>query len=652
MTRIRFLYQTNSLLTVEDERDCKGESPEAKDLVTPAWLRNAVTKLAELEGGPLETSNTFWGEMVLSSDDLESLLAAMARAIEPINAPEKWKLAAIEAGARPGKAQPWEQLIRKIQNSQSAAARTEETALRFGPELPHSMSVEESRAVINEIQERLRQKGKLPPGMLTPSRWKQFINESRVNGELPTRLEHFRALSELAELNRQRIELRERWDRQMAPLGAPSGRALGSKPEEFCAQFIPLVQGALNWNEKTWQPLLHRLAEFGFRWNDFLDAQPPQSGLNGALLRIRDAVNGPLRDLFDARVRRLWKEETRAALRSQIERISAFQGGIPTALVEALRSMDARAYESVFERLEEINSKQKPARKRQGLLDLLRTVAPEWANAISRRQGVHGADAPPGDPAAAWKWRQITDELERRANLDERQLSDRLHRLKEEMGHITTKLVDRLAWASQLARTGNREKQALVGWVQTMRKIGKGTGKRVPELRRRARELLSTARQAVPVWIAPISRTVDSFDPLTTKFDVVIVDEASQSDVLGLVPLFLGKQVIVVGDDEQVSPSAVGQKLDVVQNLITTHLDGIPNSHLYDGQYSIYDVAHASFGSAIRLVEHFRCVPDIINFSNWLSYNGEIKPLRIPRSRHCGRASSNTTFQTARALRR
>jgi hypothetical protein len=292
--------------------------------------------------------------------------------------------------------------------------------------------------------------------------------------------------------------------------------------------------------------------------------------------------------------------------------------------------MNPRAYQAAFERLEEINSKQGTVVKRHGFLETLRSAAPEWATAISRRQGAHGAETPPGDPIAAWKWRQVSDELDRRASLDERQLSDQVHRLKEQLALTTAKLIECLAWASQLARTGTREKQALVGWAQTIRKIGKGTGRRVPELKRRARELLTSARHAVPVWIAPISRVVDSFDPLTSRFDVVIVDEASQSDVLGLVPLFLGKQVIVVGDDEQVSPSAVGQKLDVVQNLITTHLDGIPNSHLYDGQYSIYDVAHASFGSAIRLVEHFRCVPDIINFSNWLSYSGEIKPLRDP----------------------
>ena len=63
--------------------------------------------------------------------------------------------------------------------------------------------------------------------------------------------------------------------------------------------------------------------------------------------------------------------------------------------------------------------------------------------------------------------------------------------------------------------------------VQTIRKIGKGTGKRVPELLRQARQLLASARVAVPVWIMPLNRVYESFDPRKTKFDVVIIDEAS-----------------------------------------------------------------------------------------------------------------------------
>ncbi len=52
-----------------------------------------------------------------------------------------------------------------------------------------------------------------------------------------------------------------------------------------------------------------------------------------------------------------------------------------------------------------------------------------------------------------------------------------------------------------------------------------------------ARKTLGECRAAVPVWIMPLSRVIESFDIATTRFDVVIIDEASQSDVLGLVAL-------------------------------------------------------------------------------------------------------------------
>src|SRR4030095_9535796 len=41
-------------------------------------------------------------------------------------------------------------------------------------------------------------------------------------------------------------------------------------------------------------------------------------------------------------------------------------------------------------------------------------------------------------------------------------------------------------------------------------------------------------------------------------------------------------------------------------------------------------LARESFGGAIPLLEHFRCVPEIIQFSNQLSYDGRIQPLRDP----------------------
>jgi very-short-patch-repair endonuclease len=90
----------------------------------------------------------------------------------------------------------------------------------------------------------------------------------------------------------------------------------------------------------------------------------------------------------------------------------------------------------------------------------------------------------------------------------------------------------------------------------------------------------------------------------------------------------MAKKVIVVGDDEQVTPLDVGGLQEPIQQLINQWLVDLPSFNLFDLKTSVYDRAQIAFGSVIRLKEHFRCVPEIIQFSNSLCYNYTIKPLR------------------------
>jgi len=171
-------------------------------------------------------------------------------------------------------------------------------------------------------------------------------------------------------------------------------------------------------------------------------------------------------------------------------------------------------------------------------------------------------------------------------------------------------------------------KQALQGWKLTIKKIGKGTGKKAPMLKKQARDLMAKCQVAVPAWIMPVSKALESLDPAKNRFDVVIVDEASQSDLSNLAILYMAKKVIIVGDDKQVSPLAVGLDLDRMDALRQMYIkDVIPNWHLYDAKTSLYDIAGTTF-QPLMLREHFRCVPDIIGYSNKLSYDFKIKPLR------------------------
>jgi hypothetical protein len=85
-----------------------------------------------------------------------------------------------------------------------------------------------------------------------------------------------------------------------------------------------------------------------------------------------------------------------------------------------------------------------------------------------------------------------------------------------------------------------------------------------------------------------------------------------------------------VGDDKQVSPSAIGIEERQIIQLRTTFLQGNPYADQMDPGSSLYDLASIVFpGKAIMLREHFRCVEPIIRFSSQF-YPQPLVPLRLP----------------------
>jgi very-short-patch-repair endonuclease len=331
-----------------------------------------------------------------------------------------------------------------------------------------------------------------------------------------------------------------------------------------------------------------------------------------------------------SKLRLLRREDELRQLKNQTAHAQhAFHSSRTVAqLRDAVDLLDSARYAAAYARLVELVNQRPDLELRQLLLNRLEGLAPSWAACIRSREGVHGNGEIPGDLERAWTWRRLSDELEQRSGVSLEALQSQSEKLRQQIRQTTIDLIDRRAWANQARRTSPPQRQALIGWLDTIRRIGKGTGVRVPLLRAEAARKMSECRNAVPVWVMPLSRVVENFDPRTARFDVVIIDEASQSDVMALLALYLGKSVLVVGDHEQVSPTAVGQDLGIVGNLISQYLHGIPNAHLYDGQISIYDLARQSFGGTTCLVEHFRCVPEIIQFSNAVSYDQRVKPLR------------------------
>ena len=114
---------------------------------------------------------------------------------------------------------------------------------------------------------------------------------------------------------------------------------------------------------------------------------------------------------------------------------------------------------------------------------------------------------------------------------------------------------------------------------------------------------------------------------------MVIIDEASQSDIWALPALLRGEKLLVVGDHKQGSPSAIGVPEEKIKELRDRFLTNQPFGSEMTSDKSIYDLARVVFaGSSVMLREHFRCVPAIIEYSNREFYEGDIKPLRLPKA--------------------
>ena len=88
-------------------------------------------------------------------------------------------------------------------------------------------------------------------------------------------------------------------------------------------------------------------------------------------------------------------------------------------------------------------------------------------------------------------------------------------------------------------------------------------------------------------------------------------------------------KLVIVGDDKQIRPTYPGVDFEDVNRLRERYISELPHPDIYGVDHSLFDLAEIRYGSRIRLREHFRCMPEIIQFSNNLSYANEpLIPLR------------------------
>lgn len=646
------LYRSNEGITAADEPELACDLPEPARLLSPAsyekkWhnLQDEKAHVDALasEGNWKIRYDTSMGITFFETDlskfnvvnPAEEDLNALNSYIESFGTIEPWMRYAAVDGKKGGSyRQKWTTLIKQIEKMCKYAESV--VTEQFGKEIVFAdgTSVDELAPILNKLKTIFEKKGKITKlDLMFNSSIEKGLTAVTINGLQIQSANDCDIVLHIFELADIRKLCATYWDNLLAKHHVPHFMDLDtSDPERIAEKWIPLIQRYLDWYQQEYSLLADKLSVAQIPAEAVFPANALDSEL-AATDRILSAIGNTISPIVDVcktvlRIRQL-EEDIDTSIR-ELQEAKRISSAVCNEMVHTMSCGDCAAYAEAYKRLEMLYTKYDLQQNREKLLKKIAPVAPQWADAITSRVGIHGEFTVPSTIEDAWKWKQYSGIIVDITSDPFDELQAKSLRLSKRYREITASYAERSAWYYLLSRT-ERDidmKQALQGWKLTVQRIGKGTGKNAPMYKAQARKLMAKCQMAVPAWIMPVNKALESLDPRSNRFDIIIIDEASQSDITALAIAYMAKKLIIVGDDKQVSPMAVGVEVDKMNSLIQMYIkDKIPNSHLYNAKTSLYEIALMTY-PPLMLREHFRCVPEIIGFSNALSYDYKIKPLR------------------------
>jgi very-short-patch-repair endonuclease len=305
-------------------------------------------------------------------------------------------------------------------------------------------------------------------------------------------------------------------------------------------------------------------------------------------------------------------------------------------LVTAIADRDVEAYGHGLAAVAVARAEQEDEQRLGALYRTLEAVHPQLADLMAATADDAEWDVRVRELPAAWAWSKAQWFVQAWRNADEeRRLVAEFDHVEDQAWRVTEKLVAAKALYACMARMSDTHARALRSYREHMSHVGAGGGRKAGEFRKAARAAMAKAKDAVPAWVVPLPNLLDNIAAHRDSFDVVIVDEASQVGIENLFLLWMAPRVIVVGDDKQCTPGPgrMGQ-LEEMFSKLGEHLADIDQeirmnftakSHLY-GMLS----ARSGKDAVVRLREHFRCMPEIINWSSTQFYGENGLPGLVP----------------------
>lgn len=637
----KFLYNYKNKITKEEEAEIKNGLTELEVFKNKDEFKQLLDKKNDIENlfiKIIEEKRFNFQEEILYIEgekiaDLEKyerynykneLLPSELRKIE------EWQLEIILVGCNENsKKDLYKDLIKNIEEVYNLVDKSRK--IYFDKIIENNfIDISEGIELLKKFKEALKN-----PGFLFKNNLKKAKDNLKgkiyCNGKEILTNEDCELVLNFLEIEKEKQNLKKKWD-ILIKINEISKKE-GDEFLEYAYNYINKLNYFLEWNKNQKQIFLKNIEDAGLNIDYLLDNKKTEfmSEQVKMICSLGHKLEKTLK-VIQAGMNLLKVKKEYTTYYNLILKNSKQSSMIEANIRMAIYNENYDEYVKWLETLEKTLEKRVLYNKKHELLNKIEVVARDFC--MSLKNGTFEEEIE--DIYEVWKWSQLSKKMEELEKEPYEELQEQLKRKSLNLKKLTLKLIEKKSWYHVLCFVERKENllisQALRGWKQTIEKMGKGTGKNVEMYRAQAKEKISSCQKAVPVWIMPMGKVIDTLNPAKNKFDIVIIDEASQSDISSLVLLYMAKKVIIVGDDKQVSPLGIGQKIEKENILREKYLKGrISNYDLYDTKSSLYSIASTTY-QPLMLREHFRCVPEIISYSNKTSYDYKIKPLREANS--------------------
>jgi len=232
---------------------------------------------------------------------------------------------------------------------------------------------------------------------------------------------------------------------------------------------------------------------------------------------------------------------------------------------------------------------------------------------------------------AAWNWSRAAAHVADGSGAQhERERQQTFDEIETRLRQVTEELAGKQALLHFIVRKDVPRSKALQAFRTAVNLFGKDGGTYKSQRLKSLRSAMRDASRAIPALLMPVGDVASDIPAEPDTFDVVIVDEASQVTIDSTFLLWLAPRAIIVGDDQQCSPGVPPKKLPAYWRMANAYLREMPE-HLRQGfgpDSNLYELMSTHLVRVVRLVEHFRCMPEIIGWSSDEFYQGRLLPLR------------------------